>query len=106
MIALMFEEPIKESARERAQRIWRNNQIQKESMAIDESDVQALIDQSQQDKRFNTIRAKLLRSMKQIISNTQHIETIQLYKASLMIRKRKLLEEKLKRLEARVNSNE
>jgi hypothetical protein len=83
-----IDDPNKETARERAKRIWNNNRIIRESQATD---------QSPQPTRHNasTLKHEILK-----IFADKNQETLRNYIIAINERRRRLLREKLRRLRA------
>ena len=91
----MYTDPPKESARQRAERIWRNNaimhQYKRKPQTIDESSTQ---------KHLNSIiRREIL-----AIFHERNDGTIMKYITSINVRRRALLKEKLRRLTMEKNN--
>jgi|GEM_PF-7022512 hypothetical protein len=94
----MFEAPT-ETARERAQRIWRNAWIQGRTET-------QVIEQPQsidEERKLNQFKTKLVRSIKEVLADSKHIQNVEHYLALIHHRRRKLLMEKLRRLERNRN---
>jgi hypothetical protein len=93
----MIDTTIKETARQRAQRIWRNNFIQHYNIIDDTSDPDwnKIIEE---DKQLNTIRARVSHEVRKIIYS-KNTEIVTHYIISLRERRRRLLKEKLARLQ-------
>jgi hypothetical protein len=90
----MYEAP-PETARERATRIWRNAWIQGRTEIHQEE-----TSNIEEERHLNQFKTKLVRSIKEILADSKHIQSVEHYLALIQYRKRKLLMEKLKRLEA------
>jgi hypothetical protein len=94
----MDENPTHETARERARRIWRNSWIQKQVTIVDDTsdpDWERILDE---DRRLNNMRSKLTVEINKII-NQKNRKIIENYKISIQARRRRLLREKLRRLQ-------
>lgn len=105
----MLEKPVIETAQQRAERIWRNNQIQRKYTIIDDTsspnwDKITEYERSiLQDKRLNAISAKLAREIREIVTAKYNQQSIVHYLISIKSRRYRLLKEKLRRLEAEQN---
>jgi vacuolar-type H+-ATPase subunit H len=92
----MYDELPKESARQRAQRIWRNNHIQKWAKYPEQIDSTIIED----EKRSNQIMARINRSIREVLTESNHTKAVSYYMELIRLRKRRLLKEKLRRLES------
>jgi hypothetical protein len=88
-----------ETARQRATRIWRNSQIQRRSQ-LQDPDEEELAKVIEQERLLNQGRTALIRAITKVISEQKHSFNLIHYKSMISRRKRKLLEEKLRRLES------
>jgi predicted nucleic acid-binding OB-fold protein len=86
-----------ETARERATRIWRNAWIQGRTEVQTQEEPQPDIEY---ERLLNQGRTKLIRAITKVISEQKHTFNLVYYKSAISRRKRRLLEEKLRRLEA------
>jgi len=87
-----------ETARQRATRIWRNAWIQGRTETQDQEEELAKV--IEQERLLNQGRTALIRAITKVISEQRHSFNLVHYKSMISRRKRKLLEEKLRRLEA------
>jgi len=88
-----------ETARERATRIWRNQWIQRQSQLHQQEPSPSI----EQERLLNQGRTKLIRAINKVFDEHKHTLTLEYYKLAINSRRRKLLEEKLKRLEHHQN---
>jgi hypothetical protein len=95
----IMDEPILESARERATRIWRNAWIQGRTEVQNQE--QPLATVIEQERLLNQGRTKLIKAINKVFEEHKHTLTLEYYKAAIGSRRRKLLEEKLRRLESK-----
>jgi hypothetical protein len=93
-------DPIKETARQRAMRTWRNQQIQRRSIKSDTTEYDKIDDE---ERRWNVSRSKLVAEIMSIFDKQKHDITVTYYLAVIRARKRKLLIEKLRRLREKTN---
>jgi hypothetical protein len=87
-----------ETARQRATRIWRNAWIQGRT-EIQEEEIE-LAKVIEQERLLNQGRTALIRAITKVISEQKHSFNLIHYRSMISRRKRRLLEEKLRRLEA------
>jgi hypothetical protein len=91
----MMEESIKETARQRAMRIWRNHYIQHHT--TNDQDPLPINESIEEDTRINKFTSSLKREISSII-NEHNYRSIAYYIILIKQRRRKLLQEKLRRL--------
>jgi hypothetical protein len=87
-----------ETARQRATRIWRNAWIQGRT-EVQEEEIE-LAKVIEQERLLNQGRTALIRAITKVISEQKHSFNLIHYRSMISRRKRRLLEEKLRRLEA------
>jgi hypothetical protein len=89
-----------ETARQRATRIWRNGWIQRRSEPQNQEQIplQTVFDQ---ERLLNQGRTKLIAAINKVFNEHKHELTLEYYKSAINSRRRKLLEEKLRRLESK-----
>jgi hypothetical protein len=95
----MYENVTKETARQRAIRIWHNNWIQQNAKAPDDIDDSYSVKALYEERLMNKLRTKLAKEILKIF-NKRNRTIIENYKISIQARKRRLLTEKLRRLQA------
>jgi hypothetical protein len=97
----MIEDVPLETAEERAQRIWRNNRLTRKIMQPKMGETKAVKIVGQElirDNEEKTIARSLVKYVKQVFE-TKHNDVLTYYAASIRAEKRKLMLEKLRRLE-------
>jgi hypothetical protein len=87
-----------ETARQRATRIWRNAWIQGRTEVQEEEIELAKI--IEQERLLNQGRTALIKAITKVIGEQKHSFNLTYYRLMITRRKRRLLEEKLRRLEA------
>jgi hypothetical protein len=87
-----------ETARQRATRIWRNAWIQGQSELQNQEQPIATI--QEQERLLNQERTKLIAAVNKIFEEQKHTFNLAYYKLVISRRRRRLLEEKLRRLES------
>jgi hypothetical protein len=95
----MYDEPIRETARQRAERMWRNNYIIHQSHTTQPEGNETIFEVQSDNRRLNQIRSRLAREIKETLVGTQNKKTIAHYILSIKSQKYRLLREKLRRLE-------
>jgi hypothetical protein len=96
----MHDDTRKESARERAMRKWRNHQVQRAAMADGPESIKESMKNEPKRNESTKLRIEILK-----IFNEKNTNILANYMIAINIRRKQLLEEKLRRLRL-VESND
>jgi len=91
ILAFVIDKPVNETARQKAQRIWRNNYIQNH---IENEEILP----TQEDITDQQIRSHIINIIRKLM-NGRNDKILKYYATSIKSRQRRLLVEKLKRLQ-------